>query len=450
MTKLLIDESPLMFSPTLACLIGDRQAIALQQLHFWLENKDQRGRRTAHLRDGRYWIYNSYPQWRKGNFRMWSEPTIKRIMLFLEQHGIVESRQFGSRDGQMSKWYTIDYARFNEIVTHGGVLKRTGTSQSLPDEIDEIAADLPAHSPTDQPAEAPAAHALTLLTFIEDADPPDQIDLMGASDQIDLITGSNCAVLPITENTTEINSQATLEAARAEAARAERIRQTDEVLRTHPDPVGFLVTRAVEGGVEVTSELVHDAERITVAQRLANGSLERLPCDQERQSDDHHHRDDPRDTPGHYVRACMGGLRAIVRTVTDEAAQGHAAKLLWADGWTVNQVLDCLKWRVSHGDPRFRESLLTVAKTIGSYYATLASKNEREMKREYEQTGGNEPRPTDGRSTEPHTFEDRAAVNYAGYFSEPATDSATETPDGSARATAGGQSNRLKLVVPPD
>lgn len=37
---LLLNEYPLLLSPTLACKIGVNEALILQQLHYWLEKTD--------------------------------------------------------------------------------------------------------------------------------------------------------------------------------------------------------------------------------------------------------------------------------------------------------------------------------------------------------------------------------------------------------------------------
>jgi len=57
-TPLLIDEEPLLVPPRLAAAIGLNEAIVLQQIRYWLGDK-----RRPKIRDGRRWVYNTYPQW---------------------------------------------------------------------------------------------------------------------------------------------------------------------------------------------------------------------------------------------------------------------------------------------------------------------------------------------------------------------------------------------------
>ena len=108
MSKLLIDEPPLQVLPSLAVKIGLNEAIALQQLHYWLINTNKDGERTAHFRNGRWWIYNSYKEWGR-QFPFWSKATIQRVFLALEKKKLVISEQLDARERDMRNWYTIDY-----------------------------------------------------------------------------------------------------------------------------------------------------------------------------------------------------------------------------------------------------------------------------------------------------------------------------------------------------
>ena len=112
--KLLIDEPPLQILPSLAVLIGLNEAIALQQLHYWIINKNRKGERTAHLIEGHWWVYNSYDGWQK-DFPFWSTTTIKRAFLSLEKLKLVISRQFEQAEREMRKWYTINYDELERL-----------------------------------------------------------------------------------------------------------------------------------------------------------------------------------------------------------------------------------------------------------------------------------------------------------------------------------------------
>ena len=53
MSKLLIEDRPLMVLPRLAVAIGLHEAVFLQQLHYWL-----RSSKTLEA-DGHKWVYNT-------------------------------------------------------------------------------------------------------------------------------------------------------------------------------------------------------------------------------------------------------------------------------------------------------------------------------------------------------------------------------------------------------
>ena len=84
MSKLLIQESPLTFQPSLAVAIGINEAIVLQQIHYWLSNSKNKG----YEQDGYKWVYNTYAEWKETNFPFWSENTIQRIFTNLEEMGL--------------------------------------------------------------------------------------------------------------------------------------------------------------------------------------------------------------------------------------------------------------------------------------------------------------------------------------------------------------------------
>ena len=83
MSKLLINEAPLLVQPSLANAIGLNEAIFVQQLHYFCE-------RSRHVFNGNQWVFNTYKQW-CDVFPFWSEATIKRIISRLEKMDLVLS-----------------------------------------------------------------------------------------------------------------------------------------------------------------------------------------------------------------------------------------------------------------------------------------------------------------------------------------------------------------------
>lgn len=110
-SQLLINEPPLQVLPSLAKVIGLNEAIALQQIHYWMIQK------KAFHRDGRTWVFNTYQQWHEDNFPFWSPRAIQRIMLNLEEMGLVIVEQFNLQTGDATKFYSINYDKLSEIST---------------------------------------------------------------------------------------------------------------------------------------------------------------------------------------------------------------------------------------------------------------------------------------------------------------------------------------------
>ena len=114
-SELFIDKSKtLIINTELAVILGDlNESIVLNQLNYWLEiNK----KANKHFIDGRFWVYNTYNDWKEENFQYWSEKTIQRTFTRLENKGIVISANFNKSGIDKTKWYTIDYDKLEEIV----------------------------------------------------------------------------------------------------------------------------------------------------------------------------------------------------------------------------------------------------------------------------------------------------------------------------------------------
>ena len=113
--ELFVDKSKtLIINTDLALVLGDlNEAIVLNQLNYWIEiNK----KAEKNLVDGKYWVYNSYSDWRINNFPYWSEKTIQRTFTRLENKGVVLSANYNKLAIDKTKWYTIDTEKLQELV----------------------------------------------------------------------------------------------------------------------------------------------------------------------------------------------------------------------------------------------------------------------------------------------------------------------------------------------
>jgi len=257
-TPLLIDEEPLLVPPRLAAAIGLNAAIVLQQVRYWLGDK-----RRPKVRDGRRWVYNTYPQW-QAQFPFWSLATIKKTFRELEERGLLlASQRYNRAPTDRTKWYTIDFPRL-------------------------LALDAALAAPEDFPRDQ--------FNPLEGRDRDigkDRSDPM-RREQINPLQG--IALTPSnqrlrTEITTENTQQQHAEPATA-TARAQR--RDDDVVVIHPSElVQVLTGRGVTAGV--ARRLVADHDPAAVARQIAH-------YDHERAADPA----DPRLTPGRLRRRIEG------------------------------------------------------------------------------------------------------------------------------------------------
>ena len=123
-SRLLYDERPLVVIPELAVVVGLNNAIALQQVHYWVRINQ---RADKNFRAGYYWTYNTYENWRE-QFPFWSISTIKRIFMLLEADGLIVTGSYNRLPIDRTKWYRINYDRLAECVK---LIQWSGQSDTL-------------------------------------------------------------------------------------------------------------------------------------------------------------------------------------------------------------------------------------------------------------------------------------------------------------------------------
>lgn len=108
-SKLLINESPLVVSPSLAVALGNiNEAIILQQLQYWLT-------RSKKTYNNKKWIYNPVRDWQK-QFPWLSKTAITNRLNSLEEKGIIITANLNKRRFDRTKWYSIDYDKLNSLI----------------------------------------------------------------------------------------------------------------------------------------------------------------------------------------------------------------------------------------------------------------------------------------------------------------------------------------------
>jgi len=134
MSRLLINEVPLMCLPSLAVKIGLNEALFIQQLHYWVD-------RSKNMIDGRQWVYNTMADWSK-QFPFWSQKTLSRTISNLEKQKLVISGNYNQKGYDRTKWYTIDYDALEQLEKNRPETEEHGESDSnLPRETDALVGD---------------------------------------------------------------------------------------------------------------------------------------------------------------------------------------------------------------------------------------------------------------------------------------------------------------------
>jgi hypothetical protein len=108
-SKLLLDEFPLIILPQLAVKIGLNEAIILQQVNYWVVQ-------CGKEKDGREWVFNTYPDWQK-QFPFFSLSTIKRTILSLEKKNLLITGNYNRLKIDKTKWYSINHDALNALET---------------------------------------------------------------------------------------------------------------------------------------------------------------------------------------------------------------------------------------------------------------------------------------------------------------------------------------------
>lgn len=122
--SLLMPSRPIVINPDLAYSIGLNEAIALQQVNYWLKET------TSGLeRDGVRWIYNTNEQWLE-QFPFWSESTLKRTFTRLKNLGVLKVEQLNKSQRDMTNYYTINYE--SELLDEVKVTKSMSSKCTLP------------------------------------------------------------------------------------------------------------------------------------------------------------------------------------------------------------------------------------------------------------------------------------------------------------------------------
>ncbi|EEA8679357.1 transcriptional regulator [Salmonella enterica subsp. enterica] len=122
--SLLMTSRPIVINPDLAYSIGLNEAIALQQINYWLKETN-----SGMESDGVRWIYNTTEQWLE-QFPFWSESTLKRTFTRLKTLGVLKIEQLNKSQRDMTNFYTINYE--NELLDEVKVTESKRSKCAVP------------------------------------------------------------------------------------------------------------------------------------------------------------------------------------------------------------------------------------------------------------------------------------------------------------------------------
>ena len=100
-------NNPLILNKELAQLVGEKDSIVLQQLHYWVSNNEKKDRKS-YFKKGIWWTHNTYEEWHE-EFPFWSLSTIKRIFARLKKRGAIIIEKINKKRYDQTNWYRIDY-----------------------------------------------------------------------------------------------------------------------------------------------------------------------------------------------------------------------------------------------------------------------------------------------------------------------------------------------------
>ena len=132
MSKLLLDEHPLLVLPSLAKKIGLNEAIILQQINYWLIDSKKEI-------DGRKWTYNSIKAWNE-QFPWLNEKTIRRCLKRLTSMGILILGNYNSHAYDRTIWYSIDLDKLEDPC---GQNVQMSCGQNVRKKLDKMSEPIP-------------------------------------------------------------------------------------------------------------------------------------------------------------------------------------------------------------------------------------------------------------------------------------------------------------------
>lgn len=134
------DETPLLVNPVLIPIFGIREALFIQQIHYWCEiNKTK----DNNLKEDQYWTYNTDEDWSKE--LKFSAKTIFNMRKKLKKKNVLITGNFNRATFDKTIWYRLNYERIEEIIQQNqpNCKNYDTVSQKLQDDVAKIINPIP-------------------------------------------------------------------------------------------------------------------------------------------------------------------------------------------------------------------------------------------------------------------------------------------------------------------
>ena len=115
MSKLIIEDRPIMFSPKLAKAVGVSKAIILQQIHYWAKEVNEKAEKESVYKENYYWTKRTVKEWHEGELNFISERQLKRLFKSMEEEGLIVIDSFNTKRYDKTNWYRVNYEKLEKM-----------------------------------------------------------------------------------------------------------------------------------------------------------------------------------------------------------------------------------------------------------------------------------------------------------------------------------------------
>lgn len=108
--KIIQQDTVLLAQPKMIELFGRSSALFLNQLHYWIHNKQTSGK----IQNGIKWVYNNLHEW--AHQLKLSERQIQRIICTLREKDVIHVERLSGNKSNRTNYYTINYQKLEKLT----------------------------------------------------------------------------------------------------------------------------------------------------------------------------------------------------------------------------------------------------------------------------------------------------------------------------------------------